>query len=95
MTISIFFQMMSTIELAGGNVTIRPLHPSVLGQDFAFQISAPVGSKYYLCSSAAERDAWVFALRQAIKPHADEIRRQDNGLKIWVLEVCTCIIIYI
>ncbi|OXA58440.1 ras GTPase-activating protein nGAP isoform X3 [Folsomia candida] len=78
--------MMSTIELAGGNVTIRPLHPSVLGQDFAFQISAPVGSKYYLCSSAAERDAWVFALRQAIKPHADEIRRQDNGLKIWVLE---------
>jgi RAS protein activator-like 2 len=77
---------MSTLDLAGGNVTIRPLHTSVLGQDFAFQISTPVGSKYYLCSSAAERDSWVYALRQAIKPHADEIRRQDNSLKIWILE---------
>jgi len=77
---------MSTLDLAGGNVTIRPLHTSVLGQDFAFQISTPVGSKYYLCSSLAERDSWVYALRQAIKPHADEIRRQDNSLKIWILE---------
>lgn len=77
---------MSTMDLAGGNVTIRPLHPSILGQDFAFQISTPIGSKYYLCSSSSERDAWVYALRKAIKPHADELRRQDNSLKIWVLE---------
>lgn len=32
------------------------------------------------------RDSWVHALRQAIKPHVDEIRRIDNSLKIWILE---------
>ncbi|CAG7716457.1 unnamed protein product [Allacma fusca] len=78
--------MMSTVDLTAGDVVIRTLHPSILGQDFAFQVITPSGSKYYSCSSGPERDAWVHALRQAIKPHSDEIRRQESSLKLWILE---------
>ena len=77
---------MSTVDLTAGDVLIRTLHPSILGQDFAFQVITPSGSKYYSCSSGPERDAWVHALRQAIKPHSDEIRRQESSLKLWILE---------
>jgi RAS protein activator-like 2 len=79
--------MMSTMDLTAGDVTIRPLHPSILGQEYGFQVITPsTGSKYYSCSSQPERDAWVHALTQAIKPHADEVRRLENSLKIWILE---------
>ncbi|CAL8143768.1 unnamed protein product [Orchesella dallaii] len=78
--------MMSTMDLTAGDVSIRPLHPSILGQEHAFQVTTPTGSKYYTCSSAAERDSWVYAFRQAIRPRADEVRRRENALKIWILE---------
>lgn len=78
--------MMSTMDLTAGDVSIRPLHPSILGQEYAFQVTTPTGSKYYTCSSAAERDSWVYAFRQAIRPRADEVRRRENSLKIWILE---------
>lgn len=78
---------MSTLDLTAGDVTVRPIHPSILGQDFGFQVTTQsTGSKYYSCSSMPERDAWVHALRQAIKPYSDEVRRMENSLKMWILE---------
>lgn len=78
--------MMSTLDLTAGDVSIRPMHPSLIGQDYSFQISTPCGSRHYTCSSAGERDSWIYALRTAIKPHANEARRSENSFKIWILE---------
>ena len=41
-----------------GDVGVKPLHPSVLGEDHCLQITRPTGNIYIACSSAEERDRW-------------------------------------
>ncbi|KAF2365397.1 C2 domain [Trinorchestia longiramus] len=79
-------QMMSTLDLAAGEAIIRPLHDSVLGQKYCFQIKAPNGTRYYSCRSELERDKWVESLRRAINPYADSKSRVHNSINITVVE---------
>lgn len=78
--------MMNTLDLAAGEVTIKPLHPSILGQEHCFQVTSPTSTRYFSCRSADEMDRWVDSLRKAVNPNFDNIRRTENSLKIFILE---------
>nr|XP_053627579.1 uncharacterized protein LOC128685096 isoform X4 [Cherax quadricarinatus] len=78
--------MMNTLDLAAGEVTIKPLHASVLGQEHCFQVTSPTGTRYFSCRTADERDRWVDSLRKAVNPNYDSIRRTENSIKIFILE---------
>ncbi|XP_064092568.1 uncharacterized protein LOC135205657 isoform X4 [Macrobrachium nipponense] len=78
--------MMNTLDLAAGEVTIKPLHASILGQEHCFQVTSPTGTRYFSCRTADERDRWVDSLRKAVNPNYDNMRRTENSLKIFILE---------
>lgn len=46
----------------------------------------PRGERYYSCGSRQERDLWIYSLRKSILPNAENIRRTDNSLKMWIYE---------
>ncbi|XP_026462189.1 probable Ras GTPase-activating protein isoform X3 [Ctenocephalides felis] len=78
---------LSTIELGCGEVVVAPVHASVAGRQWCFEVRG--GSRpprYFCCSSREERDLWMHSLRQSIQPSADQLPRTDNSLKLWLLE---------
>ncbi|XP_072176772.1 uncharacterized protein [Diadema setosum] len=77
---------LEAIDLGGNDLVVRPLHSSILNQEHCFQIKTSLGSKYYSCRSASERDKWIESILSAHYPDKDSRKRTDSSLNIWVVE---------
>ncbi|XP_038174743.1 RAS protein activator like-3 isoform X1 [Arvicola amphibius] len=78
---------LSELDLgAEKNVRVWPLHSSLLGEPYCFQVTWTGGSRCFYCRSSAERDRWIEDLRRQFQPSQDNVERQETWLTIWVHE---------
>lgn len=80
--------LVDRLNLSGEEVTIQPVHPSIMGQDnwFSITYTQSATTRYFSCQNPRERDEWICSLRKTLQPPEDR-RRTENSLKIWVFEV--------
>ncbi|KAK1153791.1 RAS protein activator like-3-like isoform X1 [Acipenser oxyrinchus oxyrinchus] len=77
--------MAESLDLSNDkNIVIRPLHSSILGEKYCFEVINAEGSRCFGCTSAAERDRWIENLRRAAQPNKDNCERTENMLSFWV-----------
>ncbi|KAG1651041.1 putative Ras GTPase-activating protein [Nymphon striatum] len=79
-------KILHSFDLSNGNIQVKPLHCSMLGQDHCIQVTANSETKYFMCKSAEEREFWLNSLKKSIQPNQDNLRRTENSLQIWILE---------
>ncbi|XP_055468052.1 RAS protein activator like-3 isoform X1 [Psammomys obesus] len=78
---------LSEVDLgAERDVRVWPLHPSLLGEPYCFQVTWAGGSRCFSCRSSAERDRWIEDLRRQFQPSQDNVERQETWLTVWVHE---------
>ena len=79
---------MDRLHLNAEDITIQPVHPSIIGQDTWFQITYTSSgtTRYFSCQNSKERDEWIQSLKKTLMLTEDR-RRTDNCLKLGVLEV--------
>ncbi|XP_028639357.1 RAS protein activator like-3 isoform X1 [Grammomys surdaster] len=78
---------LSELDLgAERDVRVWPLHPSLLGEPYCFQVTWAGGSRCFSCRSSAERDRWIEDLRRQFQPSQDNVERQETWLTVWVHE---------
>ena len=74
--------LVDRLHLNAEDITIQPVHPSIIGQDTWFQItySSSGTTRYFSCQNARERDEWISSLKKTLMLTEDR-RRTDNSLK--------------
>uniref|UniRef100_A0A8C6A8P5 RAS protein activator like 3 n=1 Tax=Marmota marmota marmota TaxID=9994 RepID=A0A8C6A8P5_MARMA len=78
---------LSELDLgAEREVRVWPLHPSLLGEPYCFQVTWVGGSRCFSCRSGAERDRWIEDLRRHFQPSQDNVEREETWLSVWVHE---------
>ncbi|KAF7223467.1 RAS protein activator like-3 isoform X1 [Nothobranchius furzeri] len=86
-SVSIPVRVMEGVDLSADTSTvIRPVHSSILGEKYCFEVINSENTHCFGCSSAAERDRWIEDLRRAAQPNKDNIERTENSLSLWVNE---------
>ncbi|XP_042303663.1 RAS protein activator like-3 [Sceloporus undulatus] len=68
------------------DILIRPLHSSLLGQRYCFEVLSAGGRRCFKCASAAERTRWMEDWRRVVQPSMDNCERTERMLNLWVYE---------
>ncbi|XP_071392099.1 ras/Rap GTPase-activating protein SynGAP isoform X1 [Centroberyx affinis] len=86
-SVSILVNAGGSLDLGADTSTvIRPVHSSILGEKYCFEVINSENNHCFGCTSAAERDRWIEDLRRAAQPNKDNIERTENSLSLWVNE---------
>ncbi|XP_051242240.1 RAS protein activator like-3 isoform X1 [Dicentrarchus labrax] len=86
-SVSIPVSVVGSLDLSADTSTvIRPVHSSILGEKYCFEVINSENTHCFGCSSAAERDRWIEDLRRVAQPNKDNIERTENSLSLWVNE---------
>ncbi|XP_070711940.1 disabled homolog 2-interacting protein isoform X2 [Pempheris klunzingeri] len=86
-SVSIPVSAMGSLDLSADTSTVvRPVHSSILGEKYCFEVINSENTHCFGCSSAAERDRWIEDLRRAAQPNKDNVERTENSLSLWVNE---------
>uniref|UniRef100_A0A3B1K5W0 DAB2 interacting protein n=1 Tax=Astyanax mexicanus TaxID=7994 RepID=A0A3B1K5W0_ASTMX len=86
-SLSIPVNVAESLDLSTDRTTvIRPVHSSILGEKYCFEVINSENNHCFGCSSAAERDRWIENLRRTAQPNKDNCERTENSLSLWVNE---------
>ncbi|KAM9769795.1 disabled homolog 2-interacting protein isoform 2-T2 [Menidia menidia] len=86
-SLSIPVGAVGTLDLSSDTSTvIRPVHSSILGEKYCFEVISSENTHCFGCTSLAERDRWIEDLRRAAQPNKDNVERTENSLSLWVNE---------